>query len=145
MYQTLVLLAGFGMMTNQGDKLPANLTSTRRLPRTLSDMGHNFLHPKTGQGLAIEISTLASMNQALDTPLDSIEVIGIAILVCGSLSFPYLQQFLTEFTFLSFDQDISSQNKPSSRNFQTFGQFGSIKSLKNLFTNMWKSKIDDFI
>ena len=95
-YQTLVLLAGFGMITTQGDKLPANLTSTRRLPRTLSDMGNNFFHPTAGQGLANGISTLAGMNQALDTPLDSIEVVGIidavgsVILVCGSISFPYL-------------------------------------------------------
>ena len=95
-YKALVLLTGFGMIATQSDKLLANWTSTTRLSRTLSDMGHNFLHLMTGHGLAIGISTLGSMNQALDTPLDSIEVVGIidavgsVILVCGSISFPYI-------------------------------------------------------
>ena len=84
LYQTLGLLADFGVIATQGDKLLANWAPTRRLPLTLSDMGHDSLHLMTRRRSAIGIATLASMNQALDTPLNSGEAVGVAILVCGS-------------------------------------------------------------
>ena len=71
MYQTLGLLADFGVIATQGDKLLANWAPTRRLPLTLSDMGHDSLHLFTRCRSAIGIATLGSMNQDWDTLLDS--------------------------------------------------------------------------
>ena len=44
-----------------------------------------------------------------------------------------------------FDQDIFNQDFPGFRNLQILGQVFSFNQFKNLFTNMWNSKIDNFI
>ena len=83
-YQTLGFCADFGVITTQSDKLLANWAPTRRLPLTLSDMGHDSLHLLTGRRSTVGIATLASMNQTLNTTLDSSESVRVAIFVCGS-------------------------------------------------------------
>ena len=56
---------------------------------------------------------------------------------------PFSQAIIKHFAFESFDHDISSQFSPSFRNLQAIDQSRSIETLKDLFSNMWNSKIDN--
>ena len=52
---------------------------------------------------------------------------------------------LQHFAFPPFDQDIFSQDFPSFRNQSQLEQSRSINAFKDKFTNMWNSKIDNFV